>query len=1046
MKKVDKIFHIADIHIRNLKRHNEYTQAFDKLYNEIKDRKTENSLIVVAGDIAHSKTEMSPELVDMVNNFFINLTNLCDTIVITGNHDCNLNNIYRLDVLSPIVKSLNINNLYYYKDSGIYTHDNIDFVVWSIYDEEEGYIRAKDIESNNVKIGLYHGPVNSARTDAGFSIYNNKVTVEMMDGYDMFLLGDIHSFQYLNDKETIAYPSSLIQQNHGENLKGHGMLVWDVESKTSEFVEIPNDYGYYTLEVIDGKFPIVDDIPPKPRLRVKVTNTDSADLKKVLTQIRKKYKVDEFTLIRTDTLSKAKTGDRDTKLHYENVHNPEHQNGLIRDYLERNFPHLSDDIVQQVQDINRELNTQIPEEEVVRNIRWTPITFEFENMFSYGEGNSIDFTDMNGVLGLFAPNTSGKSSIFDALTFCIFDKSSRAFKADHIINNRKNGFQCKFHFKIDEIDFYIHKVATRQKRGNVTVDIEFWKEENGVKTSLNGEHRRDTNSVIRQYLGSYEDFVFTCLSLQGNNSVFIDKSQSERKDLLAQLMGLDIFDKLYTYGNEEIRETNALLRKFKRDDFTEELAQLEKTEVNDKKLVSEKEKQESDIKIKLNEIDELLENEYEKLHTVDESIDIEKISSRLNKNKSEQDTWIQDRELQLYNQKKLQSSLDDITKEIENFTDIEEKYTKWKSRKNEFDQLITEIEKHKVQVSHTLKRLNTAKENLNFEVNDDCQSCLNNVEKFNQEYNDILQELQEQKKFANELVSKKSDYYDVEQNNNLEEEHTKYSKLKQQLNNLQVDISKVESNISNVNSTLSTLVSEQTELQNKVNTYHENENKIKENQHIREIISDLKQQKKNISEQYELIHKEIKQLYNNIGSVENKIKEIQDKITEAKQLEERLEAYQYYLDAVKRDGIPYELISKTIPVIQDEVNNILQQIVDFNMNIEVDGKNINAKLVYEDREWPLELGSGMERFISSVAIRVALMNISNLPRPNFIVLDEGFGALDSDNFNSLFMMFQYLKSYFDFIIVISHLDSMRDIVNDFIEIQKTNGYSKITHS
>ena len=172
---------------------------------------------------------------------------------------------------------------------------------------------------------------------------------------------------------------------------------------------------------------------------------------------------------------------------------------------------------------------------------------------------------------------------------------------------------------------------------------------------------------------------------------------------------------------------------------------------------------------------------------------------------------------------------------------------------------------------------------------------------------------------------------------------------------------------------------------------------------------------------------------------------MREQIYEAKELESKIEAYEYYLDSVKRDGIPYQMISKTIPMIQNEINNILEQIVDFNMNIQVEGKNINAKLVYEDKEWPLELGSGMERFISGVAIRVALMNISNLPRPNFIVLDEGFGALDSDNFNSLFMLFQYLKSQFHFIIIISHLDSMRDIVNDFIEINKSNGYSKITH-
>ena len=142
---IDKIFHIADIHIRNLKRHNEYKQVFTKLYKEIKDRKTDNSVIVVAGDIAHSKTEMSPELVDMTANFFESLTDLCDTIVITGNHDCNLNNTYRMDVLSPIIDTLDIDNLYYYKDGGVYNHDNIDFVVWSIFDDVEDFIKAKKL-------------------------------------------------------------------------------------------------------------------------------------------------------------------------------------------------------------------------------------------------------------------------------------------------------------------------------------------------------------------------------------------------------------------------------------------------------------------------------------------------------------------------------------------------------------------------------------------------------------------------------------------------------------------------------------------------------------------------------------------------------------------------------------------------------------------------------------------------------------------------------------------------------------------------------------
>jgi DNA repair exonuclease SbcCD ATPase subunit len=115
--------------------------------------------------------------------------------------------------------------------------------------------------------------------------------------------------------------------------------------------------------------------------------------------------------------------------------------------------------------------------------------------------------------------------------------------------------------------------------------------------------------------------------------------------------------------------------------------------------------------------------------------------------------------------------------------------------------------------------------------------------------------------------------------------------------------------------------------------------------------------------------------------------------------------------------------------------------VEFGMQLEMDGKNINAYLVYADQQWPLEMSSGMERFISGLAIRVALINVCNLPRPNFLVVDEGFGSLDSENMTSMFMMFNYLKTQFDFVMVISHIDSMRDIVDQLIEIKKTNGFS-----
>jgi DNA repair exonuclease SbcCD ATPase subunit len=109
----------------------------------------------------------------------------------------------------------------------------------------------------------------------------------------------------------------------------------------------------------------------------------------------------------------------------------------------------------------------------------------------------------------------------------------------------------------------------------------------------------------------------------------------------------------------------------------------------------------------------------------------------------------------------------------------------------------------------------------------------------------------------------------------------------------------------------------------------------------------------------------------------------------------------------------------------------------------LDGKNINANLVYGDQKWSLELCSGMERFISGLAIRIALINVSNLPRPNFLVIDEGFGTLDNENLTSLYMIFAYLKTQFDFVMIISHIDSMRDVVDTLMEIKKENGFSMV---
>jgi DNA repair exonuclease SbcCD ATPase subunit/3',5'-cyclic AMP phosphodiesterase CpdA len=1047
MNKLKTIYHIADIHIRNLKRHTEYREVFDRLFNDIKLRGTKDSLIYLAGDLAHAKLEMSPELLSEINYFLKKCCELAPTILIAGNHDCNLNNQGRLDVLSPIVEALNLPNLTYLRDTQTYTYGDVRFDTFSIFDDKENW-KFDPITSDTKNIALFHGPILDATTDVGFHISSRHFTTEMFDGYDLALLGDIHKRQEMISPKgcKVVYPGSLIQQNHGEALSKHGYAIWDMDTFSVEYVDVPNDYGYYTLHVENGEVPDVTDMPKKPRLRVLVSKTDASDMKRVTTEIKKKYKVDEFTITRTDTLSRLRTGNRDGKLNVGNVNDTQYQAGLIKDYLGRNYM-LDDETLGKIEDLNNKLNKRLTDDDLVRNILWKPIKFEFSNMFSYGENNIVNFDNMKGLLGVFAPNASGKSSLFDALSFCIFDKSSRAFKAQNVLNNRKSEFFCKLEFEINEEKFFIERTAKTNKKGDsVKVDVNFWRLDGDDVVSLNGTERRDTDKAIESYLGKYEDFVLTALSLQGNNSLFIDKSQSERKDLLAQFMGINVFDKLYDLASEDIKEVQVLLRNFKRTDFTSELAtaetKLDELIDNYEGLEIEKEGYED----RQEELNEKITELSAQLVPMDGNLDITELTTR----KSQLQTSLSDLEvtmgtkannISIYIEKlvELKELID--TKAKPNGIDIEVVYSNYKAEQTKLVEATKTYDIAKLHVSsaeETIAHLD------NHKYDPNCEFCCDNTfVKDAMRVKELLPQLKETLREA--LIDCTGIQQTLDTMEGVEEQYkevtdlkTKYEKGKGLHKNATLEFSGLVTQKELYEAQL-------TAIELDIERYHANEANIQNNDRLNEQIEDTRTELNSITKDLREINSLLLSVNGDVVKTNAYIKSVTDKMVEAKDLEEKFQIYEYYLDAVKRDGVSYELIAKALPVIEGEVNNILQQIVEFGIVFDMSGKNVNARIVYEDQHWPLEMCSGMEKFISGLAIRVALINVCNLPRPNFLVVDEGFGTLDSDNLQSIFMMFDYLKTQFDFINIISHLDAMRDVVDTLVEIKKVNGFSQIQY-
>jgi exonuclease SbcC len=391
-----------------------------------------------------------------------------------------------------------------------------------------------------------------------------------------------------------------------------------------------------------------------------------------------------------------------------------------------------------------------------------------------------------------------------------------------------------------------------------------------------------------------------------------------------------------------------------------------------------------------------------------------------------------------------QTTLLEVSQSAVNYTEINGKpIEEAKADLDSHTQSLSDIER-KIEVLEESLRVNMEKLSHleSHEYDPNCKFCMNNVfvkdaiatkEKVESQ-NEELQLLQSQQQ---SLLKQLDMYSDVEDYWN------NYTKYNSEYHRGVIVLDRDTAELSSLKNKLEVYQTQLIAVEESIQKYFENEETISNNKEIEKQISELSKQKVTTDSEFRSVNDKIMKVSGEIGSINSFIESTKQKMEEVKELEEKNKLYAYYMDSVKRDGIPYELITKALPVIESEVNNILNQVVDFSIQLETDGKNINSKIVYDDQSWALEMASGMEKFISGLAIRVSLINICNLPRPNFLVIDEGFGTLDSDNLSSLFMMMQYLKTQFDFLWVISHLEQMRDIVDGLIEIKKVNGFSQI---
>lgn len=505
---VKHIIHISDIHIPlNLhdKRLSEYQTVFNNLYSYIKSNiDLTTTIIIVTGDLIHVKIKLEAETIKLARDFLYNLSQLTQTIVIIGNHDFTENNKERTDTLSAIADRLPVHVLKY---TGVYQFGNILFAFNSLFDNK--FIRYHDIPSCNLPVyALFHGTLVGAESETG-RIMNESITkpypnINDFNGYDAVLLGHIHKQQFI--RKNIAYAGSLIQQNFGEQINGHGLLLWDTQTHTAISTDILNPYKHLNIRIASGN--IEEDSlkllntysHSKLHIKCHCINTTREQANDVHTLLTKNYNVESFTLSRppSNTISINQSADNNSYLTLDK------EIELITNHITK--PELCNHVV--------ELHKKYYTDHVHNSGSWYPTMLTWKNIGIYGNDHANHINFQTGISNICSQNMTGKSTIVNIILFALYHKTANGQKSATDILNK---YASKGYIELDFIHngnhYKIQKHIDRMRRSARDTVGETFKtnffiiESHGVMKNLNGSTQTHTLTIIKEYVGSLEQFI-----------------------------------------------------------------------------------------------------------------------------------------------------------------------------------------------------------------------------------------------------------------------------------------------------------------------------------------------------------------------------------------------------------------------------------------------------------------------------------------------------------------------------------------------------------
>ena len=1042
--------HISDTHIRNVKYHDEYKKVFKDIYESLENDKPD--YIIHTGDIAHTKTQLSPEYFEMCAEFLKSLADIAPTYIILGNHDGNLKNDNRQDAITPIIDALQHPNLHLLKNSGETRLNNfIRLNVLSVFDRDN-WVSPSD--QSMVNIALYHGAIMGCEINEEWNLDHGEDDINIFRDFDFAMLGDIHKTQQLDLEGRVWYAGSTVQQNFGESLM-KGYLLWDIRDQDTFSVEkrlFMSPRPFYTIEINqDGTLPKVN-VPKNSRLRlISNYNLPLVKLRRACDFANAKWSPYSINFVNRAGYSETAGILHDGKV--INMRDQAVQEKYIKAFLSGR--EITNDVLERVLELNREYSKQIKyTDDVSRNIVWKLKKMKWNNLFNYGESNEIDFDKLNGLVGIFGKNYSGKSSIIDAALFGLFNTTSKGERKNvHIVNQNREKAKCQLEIGVGDdtykitrnLETYKRKLKGRESK-EVKTELDFTKYALGLHAeSKNGTTRNETDEVIRKTFGNYNDFMMTSMASQMDAFGFINEGSTKRKEILAKFLDLKMFEEKHKLAKKDSAEMKGVIKHLNTTDWRKKLRWNQEAlseileDIADQSDLCEK----HTARIKdLSEEQKVIEEQMASVGT--ETIDIQLLL----------DTHKSKRKVEWKITASIKKGLDRLsaqgglqqqllasvgTFDLESREELVEKH---KSLLNDVSIIERHIRTDTMEIDNYQNKIDLLHDH---EYDPDCVYCCDNqFVKEAEEAKILIEKVRERRSnFEDDLriINKMKDDIDIVYIN---AEITDHNVRVREVKTNEVKIKSIKSEISANESKKALTEKEIEEMLTKIEHYYKNKEAY---ENLESLQRDLKAIKLTIAmkmNDLENCNKKVMKLMSEEGSTRRLIEEAREHIGQINTAEKEFIAYDLYIQAMHANGVSYQVIKSMLSIINKEISSVLNTIVDF----EVFFDNVDNKLEiyikhpkYDPR--PLSMGSGAEKTIASMAIRLALISITNLPKSELFILDEPATALDEEHMEGFVRLLQMIKGQFKTVLLISHLESLKDIVDMTIDIQKVDGYAKV---